>query len=246
RGGGARGGRGGAQPGRAPPQEVELDVLVAERAGIRRAAGQVLGDERPHHRALEGIAEVEDVVRYAEPIRDGARVLEVVQRAAGAAAVAREAQRDADDVVSRLDAAGRRDRAIDAAAHRHDDPHATSARAVARTWATSRGSRSITASISLGVVVGPRLRRSPPRADSSSSPIARSTCEGSGAPAAHAEPSETATPARSRSTSKLSPAQPGKRTFTVFGSRGPAAGPWRITSGTLVTRPSHSRSRSAA
>jgi iron complex transport system permease protein len=43
--------------------------------------------------------------------------------------------------------------------------------------------------------------------------MARSTCDGSAAPAAQADPSDTAMPSRSRSTSRLSPATPG----TVLG-----------------------------
>ena len=47
-------------------------------------------------------------------------------------------------------------------------------------------------------------------------PIASSTCEGSTAPAAHADPIETSTPSRSSAISMLSPSTPGKVRLSVL------------------------------
>src|SRR5438093_289196 len=238
----------GGKPARAelpgsPPEQAELDVLVAARARVRRAPGEVLGDERPHHLALEDVGEVEHVVGKAEPVGDRARVVEVVEGAAAAASVARQAERDADHLMARADAPGGRDRAVDTAAHRDHDPHAAAPR---RTWATSSGSTASTWSMPASVVAGPTLRRSPLRAVSGSLPMATRTCDGSAAPAAHAEPADTAMPARSRSTTRLSPLQPGKVRFSVFGSRGGAAGPLSCTPGTRARSPDQRRSTSRA
>ena len=68
----------------------------------------------------------------------------------------------------------------------------------------------MTASTSASDVVRPRVRRSALRAACSPSPIARTTCDGSGTPAWHAEPVETAMPAASSSRSSESPCAPGK------------------------------------
>ena len=65
---------------------------------------------------------------------------------------------------------------------------------MARSYAAGRAE--MTASTSASVVVRPRVRRSALRAACSPSPIARTTCDGSGTPAWHAEPVETAMPAR--------------------------------------------------
>ena len=61
-------------------QLVELEVVVAERAGNRRAAGQVFIDERPDHIALEALLLVDDVVGDAEVLGDSAGVVDIVQR----------------------------------------------------------------------------------------------------------------------------------------------------------------------
>src|SRR5262249_4768933 len=103
-----------------PPEQSELHVLVAARTWIWGPAGEILRHERLHDVALERLRHVEDVVREAEPIGDGARVVEVVERAAMAVRLAEEAERDADHVVSRGDAAGGRDGAVHAAAHGGD------------------------------------------------------------------------------------------------------------------------------
>src|SRR5207253_8964694 len=228
---------------RPPPEQPELDVLVAAGARVRRAAGEILGDERPHHLALEDVREVEHVVGEAEPLGDGAGVVEVLEGATAAGPVARQSERDADHLVAGAHAPGGRHRAVDAPAHGDDDPHAAAPR---RTWATSSGSTASTRSTSASVVPGPTLRRSPLRAVSGSLPIATRTCDGSAAPAAHAEPADTAMPARSRRTTRLSPLQPGKVRFSVFGSRGGAAGPLSRTPGMDARRPAQSRSASRA
>ena len=150
------------QLARAPPEEVELDVLIAARARVRRPAGEVLRDERLHHGARERVAEVEHVVRDPQPVGHRARIVEVVERAAAPAALPRQAQRDADDVMAGGDAARRGDGAVDAAAHRHDDPHAAApAGARVRMSRTRRGRRSTTASISPSLVVRPEAQAEP-------------------------------------------------------------------------------------
>ena len=65
-------------------QLVELQVVVAERAGNRRAPGQVLGDKRPHHIALEPLLLVDHVVGNAQVLGHAARVVHIVERAAAA------------------------------------------------------------------------------------------------------------------------------------------------------------------
>ena len=63
---------------------VELDEVVAERAGNRRAPGQVLVDERPHHLLLEAVLEIHHVIRDADLPGHAARIVDVVERAAAA------------------------------------------------------------------------------------------------------------------------------------------------------------------
>src|SRR5207244_9732013 len=135
----------------------------------------------PHHLALEDVGEVEHVVGKAEPVGDRARVVEVVEGAAAAAPVARQAERDADHLVARADAPGGRDRAVDPAAHRHHDPHAAAPR---RTWATSSGSTASTWSMPASVVAGPPPRRSPLRPVPRSLPTAPQPAHARAAPAA--------------------------------------------------------------
>ena len=111
----------GAERAGALPEDAELEVPVAARAGVRGAPGHVLGDEGTDHAPLELVGEVEDVVREAEAVGDRARVVEVVEGAAASAAVRCEAKRDADHLVARGSAARGRDRAVHPAAHGDDD-----------------------------------------------------------------------------------------------------------------------------
>src|SRR5699024_11320561 len=65
----------------------------------------------------------------------------------------------------------------------------------------------------------PRLSRTEVCAPSGATPQATSTCEGSSAPAAHADPEEVITPRCSSSSSTASPEVPGKQNEAWFGSR---------------------------
>ena len=109
------------------PQQVrELDPLVAAHAGDRSAAGGVGRGEVVDHGRLEAGFEIEDVVRDAKPIGDGARILDVAAGtacalAAGGRAVVVELERDADDLVAGLGEQCRGHRAVDAARHGDDD-----------------------------------------------------------------------------------------------------------------------------
>src|SRR5262249_5324091 len=158
----------GAELAGAPAKQPELDPLVAARARVRGAAREILVEEGLDDGAREGLGRVEDVVREAQPIGDGARVVEVVERAAAALLPPHETERDADHVVAGGRAAGRGDGAVDPAAHGDDHALAAHAAAPPRTCATRDGSRSRTVSTSAAVVEGPRLRRSPSRAASAS------------------------------------------------------------------------------
>ena len=135
----------------------------------------------------------------------------------------RQAHRDADDVVALL-------RSIAAATELSTPPDiATITRALiavrplrwfgGRDPSPDRGMIAATASISSAVVFQPRLIRSELRASATVRPIARSTCDGSTAPAAHAEPIDTSIPSRSSAISMLSPSTPGNVRLSVFGSR---------------------------
>ncbi len=91
---------------------IELEVIVAESAGNRRAAGEVLVDERTDDLGLEPVLRVDEVVGNAEVLGDAARVVYVVDGtaaalhrfghalAAGEAALIPELQREPDDGVS--------------------------------------------------------------------------------------------------------------------------------------------------
>ena len=74
----------GADGARGLEQLVELEMVVAERAGNGRAAGEILVDEGPDHVALEALLLVDDVVGNAEVLGDVARVVDIVERAAAA------------------------------------------------------------------------------------------------------------------------------------------------------------------
>ncbi len=91
---------------------IELDVVVAQRAGNWRAAGEILVDEGADHILLETLFLIDDVIRNAEVLSDTASVIDVVQGTAtaclrcvgdtllaGQARLIPELQREADDIV---------------------------------------------------------------------------------------------------------------------------------------------------
>src|SRR5579883_557949 len=61
---------------------IELDEVIAQRAGDGRASGKVLVDEWLHHLPLESIFKIDHVIGNAEMLRDVARVVHIVERAA--------------------------------------------------------------------------------------------------------------------------------------------------------------------
>ena len=65
-------------------QLIELEMVVAERAGNRRAPGQVLIDKRPHHVALEPLLLVDHVIRNAQVLGHVPRVVHIVNGTAAA------------------------------------------------------------------------------------------------------------------------------------------------------------------
>ena len=101
----------------------EAEAAVAADARVRRLTGRVAAHERLDHRAAKLLAQVERDVRDPEPVAGPARGDHGLGRAAGALGVGPlrvepEAQGDADRVLA---GAQQRDRAVDAAAHRHGD-----------------------------------------------------------------------------------------------------------------------------
>ncbi len=109
-------------------QGAKLDVLVAGEAGVGRATALVLADEVVDDLAPELLLQVEDVVRDAEHLGRGARVVDVLDTAAALlmqaplGVVARpETHRDAHDVVALLHEQTGGYGGIDAAAHRDDN-----------------------------------------------------------------------------------------------------------------------------
>src|ERR687895_429774 len=76
-----------------------------------------------------------------------------------------------------------------------------------------------TRSISSSVLLAPRLKRIEFCVRCSGKPIAFSTCDGSSVPEEHAEPVDTATPARSSAISSDSASIRSKLMLVVFGTR---------------------------
>ncbi len=63
---------------------IELEMVVAQRAGNRRAAGEILADEGPDDIPLEALFLVDDVVGNAEMLGHAARVIDIIERTAAA------------------------------------------------------------------------------------------------------------------------------------------------------------------
>ena len=114
-------------------QLIELKMVIAEAAWNRSSSGKVLLNERPDDLALEAIFVVDDVVWNSDGLRDGSRVVDVVERAtatlhglghaflAGEAALIPELHGEAHHIVALCAKHGRDSRGIDSARHSHRD-----------------------------------------------------------------------------------------------------------------------------
>ena len=74
----------GADLARGEQELVELEVVVAERAGDGGAAGEILADEGLDDVGLEAVLLVDHVVGDAELVGDAAGIVDVVDGAAAA------------------------------------------------------------------------------------------------------------------------------------------------------------------
>src|SRR5271170_7428841 len=63
---------------------IELDEVVAKRAGDGRTAAQIVIDEGLHHLLFEARLEVDHVIGNAQVLRDVAGIVHVVERTASA------------------------------------------------------------------------------------------------------------------------------------------------------------------
>src|SRR5260370_26006262 len=70
---------------RATTQAIELDFAIAHHARIRRSSAQIFRNEVIDHASGEVVAQIDHVKREIHPLRDSARVLEVLMRTASAA-----------------------------------------------------------------------------------------------------------------------------------------------------------------
>ena len=154
----------------------ELDLLVAAQAGVRGAAGGVLGHEVLDHVLVEPVAHVPDVERDADHVGGPAGVVGVLDGAAAAGTgavalrVAGERQVDAGDVVPGLGGASGGHGGVDAAGHgsehAHDDQPAfldepkPAAAPAARARSTTGAMAAASASTSDSVLVWPSENRS--------------------------------------------------------------------------------------
>ena len=107
-------------------QPAELQILIAHHARVRRAAGLVFVGEVTDDVLLEFRRLVNQVIRNAELVADGARVGDGLRAAAfvlGAvhAILRPELERDADDLVALLQQQRRRGGGINSSAHAADD-----------------------------------------------------------------------------------------------------------------------------
>src|SRR4029450_7537485 len=105
------------EPACALEQRGELQIAVAVRAGQRRAARDVLMDKVGDDRLLKPLLEIQDVMREPEWRGNTPRVIQVVERAAGAEValvLGIELHGQTDDVMTLLGEQGRGDRGVDA------------------------------------------------------------------------------------------------------------------------------------
>ena len=108
-------------------QLVELEFLVAGRAGNGCACLHVFRNEIVDHFLAEFLFEIQDVMRDADLLRHPAGIGQIVERTAGAEAfigipaVIPQLERNADEVVALLLEQSRGDGAVHPAAHGDDD-----------------------------------------------------------------------------------------------------------------------------
>ena len=168
---------------RSAEQCPELDVRIAVDARARRPAVEIRVEERLEDAGVELALEVHDVERDAELAGHATGIVGRIGRAAALLELGVrvgdvvEAHPDADDVVALLGDKRGRDRRVDAARHRDEDPaqtvtpwpsgSAATAAEPCRIEAMTRGTTSQAVSISASVVVRPSDSRSAPRASSS-------------------------------------------------------------------------------
>ena len=96
---------GGTELARGTEQVGELNGLVTVHAGNRGLTGHIALREAVDHRLPEPVLIVQDVMRDADPCRNGASVIDILAGATGPLAVGRcavvvELQGDPDDVVA--------------------------------------------------------------------------------------------------------------------------------------------------
>ena len=108
----AGGDAGGADLACGEEKLVELEMVVAERAGYGRSASEVLGDEGLDHVGFEAVLLIDDVIGNVEAAGDMAGVVDVVDGAAasldgfghalmpGETALVPKLKREADNVVA--------------------------------------------------------------------------------------------------------------------------------------------------
>ncbi len=106
----------------------ELQVAVAVHARNRRSAARVLLHEVRDHLIGELALEIDDVVRDTDAGGDTPRVVQIVDRAAGAEAhlslaLVIQLHREPDHLVALAREKRGRDRGVDAAGHGYDDTH---------------------------------------------------------------------------------------------------------------------------
>jgi hypothetical protein len=123
---------------RSQQELVEFEVVIAEGAGDRRSAGEVLGDERADDLLLKSLLSVDEIVGDSKVFGDASRVVDVVDgataaldglghgvtvggAAAGETALIPELQREADKRMSLGMQKRCYSRRVDAAGHGHGD-----------------------------------------------------------------------------------------------------------------------------
>ena len=118
----------GVQLTRPLPQQVELEVAVAQQAGVRRAPVEVLIGEDVDHAATERLPEVQDVVRDAQVVSHAAGVLKIIDRAAAPLmpfGVAGKQHGNGNDLIASLNQEGRGYGAVYSTAESGEDALAT-------------------------------------------------------------------------------------------------------------------------